>query len=445
MKKISKLLLAIALVATFNLYGQQTKLSLEQALEIANEKNKTLRVEMLESKALREETKVSKALMLPTVSASGSYAYYFDRQVIFLPGSFAGNESEPVVDVAVGGKNVFNSYLSLQQPIVSESSRRQIKTARINESINVLDLKDARAKLNVDVTSTYFQALLVNESIALNKQSLARNLKSLEDSRLLLFQGKSLKVDTLRNFIVVENRKTTISYLENQHNVIMLKLHQLLGTDGNVSFELTDSLKHDTEAQYFTAVEALSTDAIQNRPDIRSQKLNVELSRNIVSQNRALRLPTVSLVGAYQVQAQADDRKFDSYRWPKTSFIGLKANVPIFSGNRVNAKVRQSNLRMQSDELRLQDATQKANTEIVTFRNNLKEVMQRLSVQKKTVHAAEINFNIINNRYRNGLSSRLELSDAELALTDAKMNHLNTVYNVKIAKLQLEKALGVLQ
>ena len=95
--------------------------------------------------------------------------------------------------------------------------------------------------------------------------------------------------------------------------------------------------------------------------------------------------------------------------------------------------------------LRLEDATEKANTEIASLQNNLKERLQRLSVQERTVHAAEVHFRIANERYKNGLSSRLELSDAELALTEAKMNHLNLIFSIKIAELQLDKALGILQ
>jgi outer membrane protein len=442
MKNISNWLTGVALVATLNLHAQERKLSLEDALSIARENNKGLKVEMLDTKSAREETHTSKAAMLPTISATGAYSYYFDRQIIFMPGAFTGNETEPVVDVAVGGKNAFNSYLSLHQPIIAEATRRQIKGSRINQSIQELDVKDQRANLTVDVSATYYRALLIQQSVELNRQSLARNTRSLEDSRMLLLQGKSLKIDTLRNFIVVENLKTTISYLENQVKVALLQLHQLLGTKKGEVLVLTDSLKHDTEARYFAAVESAYSDAIQSRPDIQIRKLNVEMSKSLLSQSRAERLPTLSLIGMYQIQAQSDDREFDSYRWPRTSFIGLQANVPIFAGNKINSKVRQSNIQLQKSVLQLEDATEKANTEIVTLQNNLREVFQRLSVQERTVQAAEINFRIVNDRYKNGLSSRLELSDAELALTEAKMNHVNLVFNIKMAKLQLDKALG---
>ena len=445
MKTISNWFISVALFTTVNLHGQERKLSLNEALTIARENNKALKVEILEAKSAHEETNVSKAALLPTISASGGYSYYFDRQVIFMPGSFTGNETEPVVDVAVGGKNVFNTYISVHQPIVSEAVRKQMKVSRINESIEKLDVREHRANLMVDVTSTYYKALLIHESIELNKQSFERNLRSLEDSRMLLVQGKTLKIDTLRNFIIAENLRTNVGYLENERKVVLLHLQQLLGIGQDERLLLTDSLRHDTEVRYFSAVESLYADAIQNRTDIQIKKLKVELGRNMLSQSRAQRLPTLSLVGAYQIQAQADDRNFESYRWPKTSFVGLQANVPIFSGNRINSRVRQSNIQLESSMLSLEDATEKANTEIASLQSNLKERFQRLSVQERTVQAAEMNFRIVNDRYKNGLSSRLELSDAELALTEAKMNRLNLIFSVKMAKLQLDKALGILQ
>ena len=437
-------LIGLGLFASLNLQAQERKLSIEEALKLASENNKELKIERLESKSAREETILSKASMLPTISANGSYSHYFNKQVIFMPGAFTGNEGEPVVDVAVGGKNAFNTYVSLHQPIISEASRRQVKASRINESMQDLDAKEHSLNLIVNVTATYYQTLLVKESIVLNKQSLVRNLRSLEDSRMLLLQGKSLKVDTLRNFIVVENLNTTISYLENQRDVLLLQLKQLIGIDKDEVLLLTDSLKHDTEVRYFSAVESASTEAIQNRPDIQLKKLNVEMNRNVLSQSKAQRLPTLSLLGMYQIQAQADNKSLDSYRWPRTSFIGLQANIPIFTGNRINSKIRQSDMQLQASQLRLEDATEKAKTELATLQNNLKEILQRLSAQERTVQAAQMNFKILDDRYKNGLSSRLELSDAELALTEAKMNQLQLTFNLKIAKLQLDKALGIL-
>ena len=437
----------IGLMAMFPLIinAQNKVLSLDQALRLAQENNKSLKIKSYEEQYTKEEIKISQANMLPSVNASGNYSYYFDRQVIFMPGAFTGNETEPVVDVAVGGKNTFNTYVTLSQPIVNESARRQIKAAKLQNAIGALNTKDYKSNLTLEVSVVYLKILLIQESIKLNEQSLKRNNRSLADSRSLYAQGKSLKIDTLRNFILVENLKTTLAHLENQHRVSILHLKQILGLEAQTEVTLSDSLKHDVEVRYFAAVEKSYQEVFTNRPDIQQKQLNIELSRNLLSQTRATRMPTISLVGAYQIQAQADNIKLESYRWPKTSFVGLQANIPLFSGNRINSKIRQSTIQLEKSELEYADAKEKTETEIATLEYNLKEVFQRLTTQQKTVEAAQMNFNIVNDRYQNGLSSRLELSDAELALSEAKMNQLYSIYNVKIAKLQLDKALGLLQ
>jgi outer membrane protein len=443
--KLQVYILGLMVMFPLIVSAQNTSLSLNEALELAKENNKSLKSKSYDEEYAKEEIRISQSNMLPSVNASGNYSYYFDRQVIFMPGSFTGNENEPVVDVAVGGKNTFNTFVSLSQPILNESARRQIKAAKLQNVIAELNTKDARSSLVVDVSAIYLRILLIQETIKLNQQSLDRNKRSLADSRSLYAQGKSLKVDTLRNFIVVENLKTTIGHLENQNKVSTLHLKQVLGLDVKTEIVLSDSLKHDVEVRYFAAVETSYQDVFLNRPDIQQKQLNVELSRSQLSQSNAMRMPTISLIGAYQIQAQADNRKFESYRWPKTSFVGLQANIPLFSGNRINSRIRQSNISLQKSQLEYSDAKEKAETEIAMLENNLKEVFQRLAIQEKTVQAAQMNFNIVNDRYKNGLSSRLELSDAELSLTEAKMNQLHSIYNVKIAKLQLDKALGLLQ
>jgi outer membrane protein len=444
MNNISIWLTGAALAITLNLHAQERKLSLADAVTLAMENNKVLKAEALDIASAKEEIAISKAAMLTSLSASAAYAYYFDRQNIFMPGTFAGNASEPVVDVAVGGKNAFNTYITLQQPILAEAARRQIKVSRIHQSQQEVDVKEWQARLAVEVTISYYRALLMEETIELNKQSLIRNMRSMNDSRMLLRQGKILQVDTLRNFIEVENLKTAISYLENQHKVHLLQLQQLLGQSASETWVLTDSLALDTENMYGWRGAPAAHGYIQSRPDIRARQLDVQLHENLLSQSRAQHLPTLSLIGQYQLQAQADDRRFESYRWPRTSFVGLQAQIPIFAGRKVASGVRKSKIDLQRSVLELADATEKANTEIATLQNNLREIIERLSTQSKTVEAADRTFRIVSDRYKTGLSSRLELSDAELALTEARLNQLNLIFQAKVVQLQLDKALGQL-
>ncbi len=422
----------------------QTNISLVEALGLAKENNKSLQVQKFSESVAGERTRELKGAMLPSIGVQGNYSNYFDRQVIFMPGAFAGNDTAPVVDVAVGGKNTFNTMLTFQQPILSEVARNQLKSAQLNEAVQLQTTKELEAQLVMEVSVRYYTILLIDENIQLNRQSLERNLRSLQDSRSLFSQGKALKVDTLSNFIAVENLKTSTSYLQSQHAVALLNLKQLIGVSDAQLITLTDKLQLDTSANYFSAIDELHGGMIENRPDIQRQKLVTALSRSLVKQAEAQRLPVLSLVGAYQLQAQADNLKLGSYKWPSTSYLGLQAAVPIFSGNRINSQIRQTSLNVKQSEIKLMDETEKAKVEIVSIQSRLMEAMRRLDAQERTVDAAQQNFKITNDRYRNGLSSRLELSDAEIALSEAKLNFTRTVYDINITKLQLDKALGIL-
>ena len=85
-------------------YAQKRTLSLTDALELAKQGNKALQVQALEELKVKEMTRETRGALLPSISGNVGYSYYFDRQAIFLPGSFAGTDKS-VQDIAVGGKN----------------------------------------------------------------------------------------------------------------------------------------------------------------------------------------------------------------------------------------------------------------------------------------------------------------------------------------------------
>lgn len=423
--------------------AQQMNLSLHDALMLAKEKNKTLQLQYIEEKVARASTKEARSAMLPTIGINGSYQYYFDRQVIFLPGSFTGNENEPVVDVAVGGKNAFSTNVYLQQVILNEAVRKQIKISKLEIAMQGQKTRETESDMVVRISENYYTIQLLQTSIGLHQQSLERNQQALKDSRALYHQGKALKVDTLRNYIAVQNLNSTLSYLTTQLEVHELNLKNQLGLTPEMQLTITDSLYFEEAATQF--INLTNEEMLAYRPDVQQSRIAMNLSKNSVEQSRAMRLPTLSFVGSYQLQAQADDRKFDNYNWPRTSFIGLQANLPLFTGYRNQAKITHSNLQLKQSQTALQQVQENAITERAALENEIQEAIKQASIQQKTVDAAALSYQMTHDRYQNGLSSRLELSDAELSLTAARMNQLNATYRILITKLQLDKALGILK
>ncbi|MCE7044473.1 TolC family protein [Dyadobacter sp. CY312] len=427
------------------LLAQKRTLALTDALEMAKQGNKALQVQLLEEIQAKEMVRETKSGLLPSISANAAYSYYFERPIIFLPGSFAGTD-KPVQDVAFGGRNVFNTFVSLHQPILAPAIHERTKASQISEKIEIAKTADLQSRVALQVSTRYLDMLMMNRQLGLLDQSLQRNVKVLQDSRSLFAQGRNLKSDTLRSFIAVENLKSSVSYLKNSIDVSGIELKRLIGLDGSTEIELTDELEPgaETSQSEFHKVDEAFQIAEKNRNDLNVQKLTIDLQQKKIKASQAELLPELSLIGQYQLQAQADDMKFGQYVLPRTSFLGLQLSVPVFNGNRTKSQISKAKIKAQQEDIRLNDLKDKVKTELATTISKWKEATSQLDIQKATVKSAELNYQMMEDRFRNSLGSRLELTDAELALTQAKINYLNAVYNLRMLHIELQHALGLL-
>ncbi|MCF6132794.1 TolC family protein [Flavobacterium wongokense] len=436
--------LVLALLSTHFLKAQTTQVSLKEAIELASNNNKTLSVQKLEEQRQKEITNEMRGKQLPTVALNGTVSHYFDRQVIFLPGTFAGTQN-PVQDVSVGGLNTLNTAVTLQQPLISKNISRQKEVAKVDEKIEKETTEEMKSQLLLQVTKEYYTIQLMKGQLELQAKSMSRNQKALQDAKSLFAEGRALKVDTLRSYIAVENLKSSISYLKNNIDIVTARFKKLIGMDSTLPIELTDRLALEDESEKFLLLENKAESATSKRKDIQLQVLTIEKEERKLLVIKGSQLPQVSLIGQYQLQAQADDVKVSQYTFPKTSFVGLQVTVPLFSGGTFTAQARQGKLKIQQEKLVLEDLKEEVNLELSTTASNWKNAKAQLDIQKKTVEAAEMNYTINNNRYLNNLSSMLEVNDAELAYNMAQVNYLMAVYELKILTVAYEKALGLLQ
>ncbi|MDV3928141.1 transporter [Elizabethkingia anophelis] len=448
MKKASHILIItlLLLVGSRPLFAQKKELSIQEALTMARQGNKTLQIQILEEKRATEQIRESKGRLLPDISAGVAYSYYFDRQNIFLPGSFAGT-NKAVQEVAVGGRNAFNGFVSLYQPVMDLGLHRLTEAFRINEKIQTEKTEDLKSRIALGVSTRYLGILMMRRQLTLLEQSYERNLRALKDSRALLAQGKGLKADTLRSYIAVENIRSSVSYLKNNIEVSGMELKRLIGLEDTRELELTDQLESEIKTDrtdFLNVSEALEIAEI-NRNDLSVQELVIAMQQQKLYATKAELLPKIALIGQYQIQAQADNLKFNNYAWPRTSFLGLQISVPIFNGGQSKSRINQARILTQQEQVRLNDLKDEIKTTLASIISKWKEATSQLEIQVTTVQSAELNHQMTEDRFKNGLGSRLELTDAELALTQAKINYLQAVYNLRILHTELQHALGVLE
>lgn len=442
MKKYFQIILAVVsiLPAALTSSAQTRELGLRDALQMAARGNRQLQIKWLENQRAQEATKEAKSRLLPSVSANASYNIYAERPVIYLRNETA---SPKLDDIKFGGRFAFDGSVNAVYPIADPVLKSNIRLSHINEKISRHEITNAEEAIALSVSQIYLSILVNKEQKLVLQQSLSRNEKSLQDSRSLFLQGKNLKTDTLSNYISVQNILASISVIENNIEVLSAQLKQLMGMEDSVRLEFKDSLGFDKS--FGDTTNYTLSAALDKRADLAIQSLLIDYSKEQLQNVKAGFKPQLTAIARYQVQNQSDHLRFWNYNFPRTSFAGVQLNVPIYSGNRLKHKTTQSALYLQQNEIAQQDLKNKINTELIQLNANLKAAHDQWRIQQQNAEAAQINYNMMNDRYRFGLGSRLELTDAELALTKAKLAQLEAVYSIKLAELQLKKAMGELR
>jgi outer membrane protein TolC len=433
---------SLALIQSQAVEAQVQKLSLQEAVTLSLANNPELKASHLEVEKAGQQTVISRSLYLPTVSATAFANHYFQRPVFF--GFGEGSTDGKITYGKFGGEDQGGAALTAIQPIFNPLALSTVKRSKLKEQESKILLSGKQTQIVSDVKQTYLQLLVLNERIKLQEQSLQRNRRVLQDSRLLLLQGKALRVDTLRAYTAMRNLEPDLVKLTFAVETGKLRLRSLIGVDSLQSIVLTDSLVIPAPASLPLESDVYEI-ARKNNPDYQRLSLQEQLDDYQTRQSSAARLPVVSLVGQYQVQTQTNNLEYSNASYPSTSFVGVQVSVPIFNGFSTTARVRQSQFNQEQSSLRLKDANDRLRADVHAVVADCNESVARIHTTKTVTETAKLSFDIVQYRYARGVASRLELTDAELALTQAQSNYLEAVYDYLAARIALFSLMGTVE
>ncbi len=418
----------------------QQALSLQQAIQLASDNNRELQSTGLEVEKSRQAQVIARSAFLPSVQASAQINHFFQLTPFFGFGEASTGDKVPYG--RFGGEDQLNTYISAIQPIYNAQAFPGLKRAGLQIEESRLEAAAKRSETLYIVKQTYLQTLVFNEQIKLQLENVKRNQRVLQDSKSLFLQGKGLRVDTLRAYTAVKNLEPDLMKLNFALETSKLNLKALLGIDSLKSIVLTDSLfivdngPIPGEAEVYLA-------AKDNNPAYRLLDLQQQLSQQDVNVAAAARMPSVTAVAQYEVQSQANGFDYGNADYPSSSFVGLQVSLPLFTGFSNNAKVRQATLSKSQAALRADYAYDQLRAAVQRTVSSIDESQARLETTASVAETARLSYKIIEYRYKRGVSSRLELSDASLELSAAQSNFLEAVYDYLISRISLEHLMGI--
>jgi len=436
------LLIAIPLQVQAVVSQVNASLTLDDAVRIGLERSRTLEIARLERDLTGQKIRESWSPVLPQITSDFTYTRSLKPSVLFFPDVFSGGNSNAFIPLVISADNAATATINFRQALFNGSAFAGIKAAGVVRKMSEEAYRNTEAAVVADIKMSYFDALISRDQLKLIEQSIARWEQSRKDTKAMFRQGIAADIDTLKAYLSVENLRPDLLQAENRVATSMTKLKNAMGITPDSSIVLSGKLELSS-ATYPDDIAAAYREAMELRPDLRQLDLQVQAEGEKVRAARADRYPVISAFGQVETQTAFNDNiKTSDSRWPVSTAVGLEVSLPLFTGYRTSAQIEQAKIAQMQTRTRVEDLKANIQAEVEVRILNLRESQKRIGVQSTTISVAERNYKISLLRFKEGIGSRLELTDAELQLNKAKTNYLQAVYDYLVASVQLDKALG---
>jgi outer membrane protein len=331
---------------------------------------------------------------------------------------------------------IFNSYSSgvtLNQDIFDfGKTASQVEIQRLNYDSSLSDLENVSKQIIFNVKQTYYGVLQAKRNRDVSLEAVKQFQQHLEQAKGFYEVGTKPKFDVTKAEVDLSNAKLNLIKAENAVRIAVANLNNTMGVPDSPEYEIEDNLSFK---KYEITFDDAVSSAYQNRPDLKSIIVKKQAAESSIELAKKDYYPVLTGTAGYEYAG-------NTFPLEKGWNIGATLSFPIFSGfltkyQMDGAKANLNVLRANEESLR-----QGVFLEVQQAYLNLKEAEESIPTAELGVKQAEENFEIANGRYAAGVGNPIEVTDAEVLLANAKLSYIQALYNYKVSRASLEKAMG---
>lgn len=407
------------------------ELGLEEAVNIGLENAPLIVARIGDYIAAQQRVNQALAPLLPQLSGSGN----FGRQRSL--STFGGD----------AGYNDFGSASITASQLLFDFGRTW--AAKDAAKYTAVAIKESLETQKLDISqlvkTQYFTLLLSKRLVQVNLAALDRAEVNLRSAQGFFQVGTQPKSFVTRAEVDVANARVNVIRAQNAVNLARVALNAAMGIAVNAPTEVKDLLSY---SQFPLNRDELVGEALRNRPEYRQVKAVADNAEALIRVTFRDFFPNLFASGTYGVAGitgfpAADSRSTNGFidsgnQWN----VGLTLSWSIFDGGGKIARYKESKANLEAAKARVRD------TELQVWQNveqsylNLGEAEERIGAAQKAVESAEENYQLARGRFDAGVANIIELTDAQLALTQAQSDQAQALSDYRIGIARLERALG---
>jgi outer membrane protein TolC len=342
-------------------------------------------------------------------------------------------------DLPFGREHQYNFGLSLSQTIFDRSVGGRVRSANANRRFAEIGLTVNRAQMAVDVTATYYAAVLSDRLLAIAEATLEQAERTLRDVTLAREVGNVSEFELLRAQVTRDNQRPVVIQRRTDRDLAHLRLQQLLDLPLGDSLVLTTGLEDTTTAPVLEAAgisEARDTTLAERGPVRQAEEL-VRAAEGRRQQASGQQLPSLRLSSTY-AQIGFPESAFEL----ETQFVAdwnvaIRLEVPLFTGGRIRGEKMVADADLAEARLQLDQTREQVSLATRDVLAQLETARAQLDASTGVVEQATRAYEIAEVRYREGISTQTELSDSRLLLQQAQANRAVAARDYQVARVRV--------
>lgn len=419
---------------------QVVELNLQQAMEKAFNTNPAIKISGYEKDSARANLNAARQSRGITITGQHSTTRggYNDDRTTRTPIA-----SNPVTgefiystNTSKGIGNNHSNTISASIPIYTGGKLSgTIDQAKANYKYYLVGEQKAYNDMRETVTNSYYGMLQADNVQNLSRESVNRLEEHLKNVKAQYDVGVVAKVDVLRSEVELADAQQTLIQAENAYHIAEATLNKIVGLPMDTTLKLQDSMQYtpyDNDMKYCLDY------AAEHRPDLEQARQNVEAAKGALKVARSGYMP--------QVSASASQNWNDT-NWPGDEngnwSVGVGVSMNIFDTGVTLSKIHGAEADLAKAEESYRDAVDSIMLEVRSTYLNLREAEKRIKTTEVAVAKAEEDYHIAQVRYMAGVGTNTDVLDAQVALTDAQNNYVQSLYDYNTSKTSLETAIGV--
>jgi outer membrane protein len=403
------------------------KLTLKEAERLAVANHPLIRAAEFTASAANEIT---------TEARSAYYPFAF--------GSLTGAKAESNSRIAAGGLSnpiILDRYANgvTVGQLVTDFGRTYnlVQSSQLHANAVRQSAAATRAEVLLEVDKTYFEVLRTKAVLKVAQETVSA--RQLVDDQVRALARSKLKSGLDVSFADVNLSEAKLLLVQAQNDVeaSQSELSAALGYPSSQTFELEEEpLPAGTPPDLPQLVE----EAFRNRPDIATRRFDADAARRFATAERDLWFPSVSWVGSAGLTPFRQTNLTSRY-----AAAGFNLNIPIFNGRLFSARHAEASFRAQAAGQVLLDLQNRVARDVRLAWLTANAAYQRLDLSAQLLNQATEAFHLAQARYNLGLGSIVELSQAQLNVTQAEIGQASARYDYQSQLAVLSFQIGALR